>query len=299
MYLSYSGHKSYTVCPRQYWHRYVGKTTPEKPDNRINSIYGSVVGLLFEAFYASRLWVKPGVEAQLMSMAEETLDKTLQREAQGGVIDFKDKAANYKSREALLKDVREAIPRGLAIIRYHRLLGTDAEAEVKLDSTIGGHRIGGRADFIMTRIKPHGDRIILDGKGSRHRDKYVDPWQLKWYAMLWRETHSTLPDALGFVFWRYEPNLAVDWVPYTESDLDEQREMVVSAATAIETAKHRLESIPEAHRLPVLRETFPAKPSRECKLCSYLTLCTEAQAFQKASVPADFLADVGVEDIGL
>lgn len=299
MYLSYSGYKKYEGCPRSYWHGYIDKTPLAKPENRVNSIYGSTVGLLFEAFYAAHIWTKPGVEARLVAMAEETLDQTIERESKSGVIDFTDKAANYKSREALLKDVLETIPRGIAIIRHHRLLGTDAAAEVKLDSDIGGHRIGGRADFVMTRIKPNNDRIILDGKGSRHRDKYVDPWQLKWYAMLWRERRSSIPDALGFVFWRYEPNLAVDWVPYTEADLDELRETVVSAAGRIEDAKTQLEALSAAERLPVLQETFPTKPSRDCKLCSYLSLCTEGRAYQQAALPAAFLADAGVEDIGL
>lgn len=299
MYLSYSGHKKLEVCAKSYWFGYIEKPQLEKPENRVNSIYGSVVGLLFEGFYAARLWTKPDVTGQIMAMAEETLDKTIERESRGGVIDFTDKASNYRSRDALLKDIREAIPRGVAIIRHHRLLGVDAAAEVKLDSDIAGHRIGGRADFIMTRIKPHGDRIILDGKGSRHRDKYVDPWQLKWYAMLWRERHSTLPDALGFVFWRYEPNLAVDWVPYTPADLDELKETVITSANRIEVGKSAIEAAPKERRLDVVREHFPAKPSRECSLCSYRPLCPEAMAYKSATLPADFLATAGVEDVGL
>jgi len=299
VYLSYSGHKRFVGCPKSYWLSYIEKPVLEKPDNRVNAIYGTVVGALFETFYATKLWMKSGVEAQLLAMAPDVLDQTIEQETRGGVIDFTDKASNYKSKEAMLKDVLETIPRGIQIIRYHRLLGTDAEAEVKLDSTIEGHRIGGRADFIMTRIKPQGDRVILDGKGSRHRDKYVDAWQLKWYAMLWREKYSTVPDALGFVFWRYEPAAAMDWVPFEEKDLDELRETVLATATSIEQAKTKIEALPESQRLPVFQEAFPAKPSRDCKLCSYLPLCPEGKAYDKAALPRAFLADAGVDDVGL
>ena len=44
-------------------------------------------------------------------------------------------------------EVVEAVPRGVAIIRHHRLLGVKAGAEVKLDTTIEGARWGGRADL--------------------------------------------------------------------------------------------------------------------------------------------------------
>lgn len=300
MYLSYSGHKSYTVCPRQYWHNYVDKTKVDRPDNRVNALYGSTVGTLFERFYVDKLWRSSDVEKLLLDMAEPTLDDIVEKEtSKGGVFDYADKASNYTSREKLLADVRQAIPRGVAIIRYHRLLGVDAAAEVKLDSWVEGHRIGGRADFILTRIKPHNDLVILDGKGSRHRDKYVDAWQLKWYAMLWREQNGTLPDKLGFIFWRYAPEESMDWVSFTSGDLDDLRSSILSAARSIDQGKARLEETPRAEKLLVLREVFPAKPSRDCKLCTYLTLCVEGQAYEKAEVPTALLDASGVEDIGV
>lgn len=301
MYLSYSGFKTYSVCPKQYWHSYLDKTVPEKPDNKVNSLYGSTVGTLFEIFYADRLWMKKGVEELLLSMAEETLDRIVEKECQKGVVEYKDKdeRANYKSKDALLKDVLESIPRGIQIIRYHRLLGTDAEAEVKLDSWVAGHRIGGRADFIMTRIKPHGDLVILDGKGSKWREKYVDPWQLKWYAMLYREKHIVIPDALGFVFWRSPPEESVDWVPFSRQDLDELKESVLSAASVIETGKNKLDEVGKSGQAQVLHELFPAKPSRDCKLCGFLATCPEGQAYETAVLPAAIFEADGVEDVGV
>lgn len=299
MYLSYSGHKTYSVCPKQYWHSYLDKTTPTKPDNKVNSLFGSVVGTLFELFYTNKLWMKKGVEEMLLSMAEETLDQIVANETRKGVVDYTPKEANYKSKASLLKDIKEAVPRGISIIRHHRLLGTDAEAEVKLDSWIAGHRIGGRADFIMTRTKPHGDLVLLDGKGSKHREKYVDPWQLKWYAMLYREKHISIPDALGFIFWRWDAAESMDWVPFTRGDLDELRESVLQSATHIEAGKAKIEAAGKAGQAEVQHEMFPAKPSRDCKLCAFLDTCGEGSAFENAVFPSALFDFDGVDGVGV
>jgi hypothetical protein len=60
-------------------------------------------------------------------------------------------------------------------------------------------RLGGRADFI------HGPKPlwIVDGKGSVHREKYVDSEQLIWYALLHYIKHHVAPDRLGFLHYRF------------------------------------------------------------------------------------------------
>lgn len=298
MYLSYSGHKSYASCPKQYWHRYIDNT-PAPAENGVNALYGSVVGVLFEWFYSRHLWMQKDVEEHLLSMVDETLDTTITKEQERGkVFNFAEKASNYKTKEALLSDIRATIPRGVQIIRQHRLLGADAAAEMKLDSWIQGHRIGGRADFVMTRIKPHLDRIILDGKGSRHLMKYVDPWQLKWYAMLWREKFITPPDKLGFLLWRAEPADSIEWVPFTSRELDELRASVVQTAQKIEEGKALLASASQADAPKVVLQLFPAAPSSECRFCVHLPACPPGQAYESAALPVAISGLVGVDDVG-
>ena len=300
MYLSYSGHKSYASCPKQYWHRYIDNTPSPVAENGVNALYGSVVGILFEWFYARHLWMQKGVEEHLLSMVDETLEATMTKEGdRGRIFNFAEKASNYKTKEALLADIRETIPRGIQIIRQHRLLGPDAAAEVKLDSWIQGHRIGGRADFAMTRIKPHQDKIILDGKGSRHLTKYVDPWQLKWYAMLWREKFTTAPDKLGFLLWRAEPDDSIQWVPFTRNELDELRDSVVQTAQKIDEGKALLTSAPQMEAPQVVLQHFPAAPSSECRFCVHLTQCPPGQAYESAALPVAISGLVGVDDVGL
>ena len=299
MYLSYSGHKSYKDCPRQYWHRYVAKTELPEPDNRVNSLYGSAVGTLFEWFYNERIWLRSGVVGILTARIDALLQDLVAKESKTGTINWKDPKSNYKSLEALRRDVEVTIPRGVEIVRHHRLLGQESEAEVKLDSSIQGHIIGGRADFIMRRIKPHGDLLILDGKGSRHRGKYVDHQQLWWYAMLYRHQHQHLPDRLGFVFWRQEPETSLDWVPFDAPSLDDLLQGVIHAIQDIEAGKKQLSPLrgQEAHE--ALKEIFPAQVGDKCRLCAYQPVCTEGKSFTSLRFCSPDMTGSGVEDVGL
>lgn len=289
MYLSYSGYKKYVDCPRAYYHAYVNKTVATKPDNRVGMLFGQTIGELFEDFYSEMLWKKPDCQKILTDRAASKLNKVMIKEAKTGVFDWKASAKyDYKCPEDILHDVLLSIPRGLNIIRQHRLIGLDAVPEVKLDTDINGHRLGGRADFIMRRVKPNDDRVILDGKGSKHREKYVDVSQLYWYSMLYRVHHSVLPDKVAFVFWRSEPDIAVDWHEVTAPAVDELQEKVLGVVSEIEATKKRL---------PVVMGNYEARPSEsKCRFCSFSADCTEGEMILSTNRPSHSNLE-GVEDI--
>lgn len=293
MYLSYSGFKKHHECNLAYYHQYIAKTRPPEPDNRVNMLYGSVVGTLFEEFYNGQMWKDPHPVDALLRIAPAVLQATVAKESKAGVFDYKrnyKKKGDYTSHEDILKDVEASIPRGLDIIRQHWLLGVGAAAEVKLDAGVRGHTLGGRADFIMRRVAPYSDVIILDGKGSKYRDQYVDVRQLHWYAMLHREKRGFLPEQVGFVFWRFEPNEAIDWHPVPKDAVDELMNTVLETASKIEEVSKK--------RLPVT-EAFPSNPSAgRCRLCSYSFTCPAGQAVL-SSEGADLGAVEGVEDVSL
>lgn len=285
LYISYSGWKKYDGCPFAYWNSYVGKTPVEGPDDRLGSIYGSVVGKIFEDFYNEAWWKNRRPVAMMLGKVEGALAWTIKRETTpyrgrpGGVLMWKGEGEGfnpngmYESPEELAGDIREAVGRGCRIIRHHRLLGPYAEAEVKLDYTVEGYRLGGRADFIIERTKPHHDLCIVDGKGSRWRAKYVDPRQLLWYALLYRFHHGKVPDKLGFLFWRCEPDEAVDWVEFVEADLDELLDKVLQDLRRIEEGTARLgprPSFAEARKVfrPVA-ERNKREADKECRFCNY------------------------------
>lgn len=294
MYISYTGYKTYLKCPRMYWFMYISKPTLGEPENRVNTLYGTMVGWLFEIFYNERIWNSKGVEQQLQDRVQTAYERAIAKETRDGVIRWKpdDKRANYQSPEALFEDVRATIPRAIRIIRHHRLLGTDAAAEVKLDQWVQGHRLGGRADILMRRIQPHYDRILLDGKGSRHRAKYVDDRQLKWYAMLHRLKHNHMPDRLGFVYWRQEPEKSIDWIACSTNELDELQGSILMAIGEIEAGTMQMDADP-AH----LPQVFAAHPGSECRFCPYFALCPEGQKFASLTPPRP--EGTGVEDVGL
>jgi hypothetical protein len=313
MYLSYSGFKTYEQCPLAYWHKYVNKTATPTPDNGINALYGSVVGNVFEAFYRDRIWKHPDFLDRLQAMVEPCYDLAIKNQ-KGRIYDWSDEKANYHSKEEVLADVRETIPRGVNIIRQNRLLGPQADAEVKLDARFGEHMIGGRADFLIKRIEPHRDLVLLDGKGSKHREKYVDGapkkagqeiegTQLKWYAVLHRSRMKFVPDGLGYIFWRFEDEKAIEWVSFTTSDLDRLEHEVVSTMDRISNSTARLEKASgKRQEYDELRqELFPAQAGDGCRFCSFLDLCEEGTKKMKsgrkkprATLPTDGVVEPGL-----
>lgn len=301
MYLSYSGFKTFGECALAYWHRYVGKTVLVEPDNRVNMLYGSVIGTVFEHFYNDKIYLRKGSEEILQSMVEPTLNEVILKEqAKGGVFNWKVPKLKDKSRDGVAKDVRSGITRGLQTIRTHRLIGREAAAEVKLDGKINGHIIGGRADFIIRRVQPYGDLVLLDGKGSRYREQYVDAAQLRWYAFLHKLKFGHPPDKLGFVFWRQDPDRALDWVEFDDASMDELRQEALQAVSDIEQGIvlwEQTKASPEATQR--LHEAFPPSPSSQCKLCSYLLSCGWGQGVTTSRIPVPETYEVGVEDIGL
>ncbi len=299
MYLSFSGWKQYVTCPRAYWHRYLGKTILASPENRINSLYGSAVGKLFELFYNEHIWKRSGTIEILLGMVDPELDQLMKNEERSGMINWSDPKANYKSRDELVEAIREAVPRGIATIRYHKLIGLDAKAEVKLDTLVDGHMIGGRADFVMTRVAPHSDLVILDGKGSRHRETYVDERQLLWYAMLYRTRTHVTPDKLGFVYWRSEPAQSLDWVMITDKALDEMQETALADIRQIDEGAAKLATGDDDVRHLVMANVFQPQPGGKCRLCAYTSVCPEGQIYTSKSHQIPVYAGGGVEDVGL
>ena len=308
-YLSYSGFKSFSTCPYQYWHKYVNKTSVPTPENGVNALYGTVVGQVFEAFYRDRIWKNPNCVDALCALAEPTLDAAIRENvSKGRVVDWGDDKANYRTRKGVLDDVLNSIPVGVETIRSNRFIGPFTEAEMKLDYRFGSHIMGGRADFTIERVAPYKDLIILDGKGSKHRDKYVDGskrkegraiegTQLKWYAALYREHYGRTPDALGYVFWRFSGDKAVEWVPFEEHDLDRLKDDVLSTIDRIDRSTREIANATSRQSKDEIRqELFPAQPGYHCNLCAYAEVCSDSKKnTRRHSLPAEDDFSLGVE----
>lgn len=297
-YISYSGYKLYVQCPFAYWNRYVNKTMLSTPENCLGALYGSTVGLVFEAFYRDRLWKHTEYATKLQDLVLPYLEKAIKEQRkQGRVIDWSDEQATrtYKNQGELIADIRESIPRGVETIRQNSLMGPLMEAEMKLDGKFGSYVIGGRADFVIRRVSPYSDLVILDGKGSKYREKFVDGHasksnvvegtQLKWYGMLYQNRYGSLPDGLGYIFWKFGGDRAMEWVPFVGSDLSDLKDEILATLSRIDNSVRRLQGLsgkPQAHA-DLRQELFVAQPGSGCKLCSYSSVCEEGQKKSKAT----------------
>lgn len=290
MYLSYSGWKKYKDCAYAYWNSYINKTKTTGLDDRLGSIFGSVTGKLFEHFYNDQLYRKEQPQGVVLAMVDETIKKVIRQETtpggwkSAGVLMWKgteegqNPKALYANVDELAADVRDAVARGFRTIRHYRLLGQGAQAEVQLDSVVDGHKLGGRADFLMRRVKPHSDEVILDGKGSKWREAYVDARQLKWYAVLFRQKNQRLPERLGFVYWRFDPPESVDWLEITDAEADALLAEVLGDIRRIEELSaglHAPTSFEAARKvfLPIADQPGVTKKTAEqaCRFCAFAT----------------------------
>lgn len=286
-YLSFSGFKKFLGCPHAYCLEYV-TCTPAPPANRVGMLYGTVVGLLVESFYRDKLWRQPDPKQALLDLAPKHLQETIAKErAKGAVFKWKEDK-NYKSPEDLLQDILDSVPRVIGILKEHRLLGSDAQPEVKLDSDLNTYRIGGRADVKLTRIAPHNDHIIYDGKGSLYREQYTDVRQLYWYAMLNELKYGVLPEKVAFVYWRSQPKEAVDWYPVTREAIEDLKKQIQGAMSDIQVLSKR--------KLPM---AFPHKAGAgKCRVCDYSTICDAGRLMASKSKP-DFEGVEDGEDVAL
>lgn len=268
-YLSYSGFKSFQDCPAQYQHKYLYKT-PTPPSNRVNMLYGDVVGKLFEIMYAEQLYSKFKLSRALCGAIQDRAKKVLAlviqgETAKGGEFRFDDPTLHeeFTDLNAIYSLILESIPRGLNTLGHHGLINPTGQAEIKLDKshTLGDHtiKVAGRADFI---VQIGSERVIVDGKGTRHGSKYLNTDQLYWYSWLstlWGER----VDRVGFLYWREEdPVKGLKWIQPTE---DKIRDLIDRVTTTV----IRLNTLQDD-------ETLPTKPGAECRFCDYKSICPDA-----------------------
>lgn len=255
LYLSYSGRKIYLSCPKKYKYIYVDGIKVKKDPS--TAFYGSIIGTLFEWFYSKNIWKSASPVSTLRGLISEATDKVLKDEKY-------DRSRDPTYISSVEADVYEDIPGGINTIRSNKLLSPNSQAELNLNVTYKhpDHdlvlRIGGRSDFVHYFDK--NDVWILDGKGSRHREKYLDSEQLIWYAVQHYIKYHIAPSRLGFIFWRFPEN-PIQWIDYDESSIRSSLNVTFDVAKKI-TLK-----------------VFNPRVSKECYGCSFNDRCEEGREF--------------------
>lgn len=253
LYLSYSGRKTYLTCPYQYKLKYVDKNFQESNPKHV--IFGSVIGKVFEWFYTKNVWASDDLVQSSLDLIEPAIndfcsDRNYDLSAHPG-LDI-----------SLRTDLHKFIPSGIKTIQDNKLLSPNSMAEMKLHVTFADDdvsvRMGGYADFVHI----DGDSVwIMDGKGSKYREKYVDPEQLIWYASQFYLKYHIAPTRLGFIHWRY-PDDPIQWIEYDAQSIKSSVSITFDIARKI------------------LNRQFSPKTSRECKGCYYLSMCEEGKAYK-------------------
>lgn len=255
MYLSYSGRKSYKTCPKQYEHRYVLKTVAV--DDPRSSLFGSIIGKLFEWFYEKKFWAAPDPTKACLDAVEDAIDLVY------GEENFT-RAQDPGFTNLLRQELLTYVPAGVDTIRKHGFLSVSSRAEEDLSVVYTSQKhdlslkMGGRCDFVHGRDKL--DIWILDGKGSKHREKYVDAEQLIWYASQHYLKYHVAPTRLGFIFWKF-PQDPVKWIDYTSDDIRKLVQDTFDVAKKIQL------------------KVFGATPSGECHRCDYRESCDDGKKY--------------------
>lgn len=255
IYLSYSGRKSYLTCPRQYHFRYVLKD-PTRSDPR-GSIFGSAIGKVFQWFYDRRLWAEPDPGAACLAVVDEAMEAVFREEK------F-DPSSDPGFRSMTRQDMVHYVPAGVETIRKLGLLTVNSRAEVDLTVLYGNEKygmsikMGGRADFVHSSDMLN--VAIIDGKASKHREKYVDSEQLIWYAVQHYIKYHVAPVRLGFVFWSF-PDDPIKWIAYDSQAMRASIDRTFDVAKKIEL------------------KAFDATPSGACHRCNYKDRCDDGRKY--------------------
>lgn len=275
--LYWSPLEMYLNCPQQYLWRYgwhtedlgaglgKGKVAPLL-ESRENSIMGSVIQYAIERMYNDKLYLTPKTLLDtLYQIASDELRKQITRQ----YVDW--------SKSPSKEDMREVIESGirgyLRTMSQNKLLGEYNQCELDMVAWLTPSiAIGGKADLVIHR---KGKILIFDGKNSLTRGKYTNPDQLRWYGLVHYLLYKTVPDYLGFVYYRYPAGTVED-----SEELTGLTEVSFSKDDDIP----RLSDMVLQSRKRMSEGDFSATPTpKYCRLCIYETVCLERQAQREAN----------------
>jgi len=274
--LYWSHLEAYEKCPQKFlWRKGwgdidvgggPGKRKPipdEEKRSEHHAVMGIVIQYVIERFYNDQLWKD---QTTLETKLKEILNREFNYRLGKHYIIWRE---SRTTREEMLQVCMDGVFGYLKTVKAQKLLGSYAKSEINLVGDVEGVSIGGRVDMIINR-KDTGV-TILDGKNSTHKDKYLDPDQLRFYALCYKAIEGKLPDRLGWVYYRFPANketgeTGVSWVPCTEDDIEGLTQRIVSVREDMEAEKFE-----------------PTPTPKNCKFCDFETMCPPRIAQRKAN----------------
>lgn len=242
-----------------------GKAKTRPPQGSAHhALMGIVIQAVVEKMYNEELYKDPANLTRNLLAAVEREWSRMEAKPRN-MIDY---GEARMSREEMLQVCRDGVSGYIQTMKAHKFLGPYARAEFDLVGWIDKwNPVGGRPDVIVRRDDT--GVTILDGKNSKQKSKYLDPDQLRWYALLFKLFYKELPSRLAFVMYRFpygapgvddkgEPitETGVEWIPFTEEDLRGLAQRALDAKKAM------------------WKEKFDPTPTPNgCKFCDFEKIC--------------------------
>jgi hypothetical protein len=236
--------------------------------SRHHAVMGIVIQYAIEKMYNDELWRDP---ATLRDRLLELVDEEGQRQVADprNHIDWNEAGPE----DSLLQVCRDGVEGYLATMKAHRFLGEYSKAEVNLLGWIDKwNPVGGRADTIIRRERePNRGIIIIDGKNTKHKMRYTDPDQLRWYALLFKLSYKVFPDRLAYVWYRFPHDdetgeTGVEWIDFTEEDIKGIAQRALDAKKGMMKGKFE-----------------PTPSPKTCRFCDYEPVCDARQSQRAAN----------------
>lgn len=200
-----------------------GKKSAPPPTERdiYNVAFTNTLHKLNEIFYRNNFYLNLKNTKEVIYIYEKMRDNYLEKILDNNLEGAGELGVRYKpkTREELVKDCRAALKRLLAVIIRNRLYGRYANAEVDLKLYLKEYDIAlfGKIDIATI---PSESRIVLADLKSELNKDYVNPDQLKWYALLWYYKFVHYPTELLFIPLRGKDEIVqVDTSPEELKDL--------------------------------------------------------------------------------
>lgn len=238
--VSYHTYEVLKNCRYRYKLQMIDKLPSPRFDDNRKAIFGFVVQRLFERFYVEE-WYRLGRNAT----------QKLYNELPGVMREQISKHPciwEHRSEiEILEKDCQDAIPKFIKVVREMGFIGERNQSEVLLEYPISQQfMLTGRADFLIAKSS---DLFLLDGKGTKYGDKYLDEEQLLYYGVIMRQLKMRVPTKVGFWMWR---DSEVKWIDFSDARLEELYTKV----------KEKL--------FQIQKQDFAANPcTQSCRFCPY------------------------------
>lgn len=266
MNLNYKTWNRYRECPQKYYLKDRKDTSPDRPQDDYNRLYGLLMDQFFHTFSTIWKYKAPYMPDEIIKEKMQILfDKILET----SFINWNSVHAKL-SREEILEEALQDASKIMNSQNQNYFLNTSAGIDIEL-ITKNGVKIKDSIDFIY-KHPMNNTVLIFDGKSSKKLGK-ANKNKLLFYALLYHFHYKAIPDSMGFLYYRYNTMVPVE----INVDILNNFRAVLS------------------HDIKVmLKESdFKATPcTKSCKWCDYSHMClARLEKASKRRKPSQITAD--------